>query len=148
MSTLTTEMLEKMLADVSKLSMAPLIPSLMGALRRDGDVVFKWSGTATQPEPVIITRSSLYMCPARLVESLHMVDTREDWSGVRSPSRARRRRKQGHRQNIRFITVPKPELLTTADGTIYGHPATIADMMAKLGEAQRAKADEILRGLL
>jgi hypothetical protein len=36
----------------------------------------------------------------RIIESLHMVDRVEDWSRVRSPGRAARRRRQGHRQNL------------------------------------------------
>lgn len=32
--------------------------------------------------------------------------TREDWSQVRSPSRAARRLAQGHRQNIRTVDEP------------------------------------------
>lgn len=151
MSTLTAEILEKMLADVSKLATAPLMPSFLGALHRDGSAAFKMgpvTNTMDPPSLSVITRAEFYLPPVKLIESLHMVDTVEDWSGVRSPSRARRRRKQGHRQNIRYITVPKPDLLTTADGTIYGHPETIRVLMEKLGEGMRAKTDDILRGLL
>lgn len=61
----------------------------------------------------------------------------EDWSGVRSPSRARRRRVQGHRQNIRYYHLPDPKLLKTPDG-IFGHPATIAALREALKAQGRA----------
>lgn len=61
----------------------------------------------------------------------------EDWSAVRSPSRARRRLKQGHRQQIKYLQVPNPEVFVIA-GTIHGHPETIKTML-KLANAQEVK---------
>lgn len=46
----------------------------------------------------------------------------EDWSRVRSPSRARRRRKYGHRQNIVIPQLPDPNFYVVGQ-TIYCHPA-------------------------
>lgn len=48
----------------------------------------------------------------------------EDWSGVRSRSRAIRRRKRGYRQNIRFYYKPDPNILRLPDGALVAHPVT------------------------
>jgi hypothetical protein len=59
----------------------------------------------------------------RIVESLHMVDHVEDWSRVRSPSRAARRRRNGHRQNIVTVAVPKRHAISIDGGrTLIMHP--------------------------
>lgn len=61
-----------------------------------------------------------------LVPAPHMVEAVEDWTRVRSPSRARRRMRQGHRQNMRTIEVPsKDVIIDKSSGTMYAHPATI-----------------------
>lgn len=57
----------------------------------------------------------------RIIEDLYMVDTVEDWSGVRSPSRAARRRKQGHKQRIVYRQAPKKTSYRIGD-TIVMHP--------------------------
>ncbi len=50
----------------------------------------------------------------------------EDWSAVRSPGRARRRRRQGHPQRIRQYYKPDPKVLhDKVHGVIYAHPATV-----------------------
>lgn len=59
----------------------------------------------------------------RIVETIHMTDTVEDWSDVRSPSRAARRRRQGHKQRIKFRTVPKPYGIES-NGVLFVHPET------------------------
>ena len=59
----------------------------------------------------------------------------EDWSKVRSPARARRRRKRGFPQRISFYTLPDPNLLQTANGDLFGHPATVAKLMATIEAA-------------
>lgn len=56
-----------------------------------------------------------------IVETEAMADVVEDWSRVRSPSRARRRRHK-HRQNIVVTHVPRRGILV-ADGKIFCHPA-------------------------
>ena len=63
--------------------------------------------------------------PPQIRESYALTDTVEDWSGVRAPSRAIRRRKRGFRQNIRFIQVPKPDGYMI-DGVLWTHPVTLA----------------------
>lgn len=61
----------------------------------------------------------------------------EDWSEVRSPGRARRRMKRGHRQRIKYLQVPDPKVFV-ANGVIHGHPDTIKKMVAKLAEGGAA----------
>jgi len=68
----------------------------------------------------------------KLVSADHLEDTIEDWSQVRSPSRARRRRWK-HRQNIKFIKVPKKEFYQVGD-TIYAHPVRIAELRREVGK--------------
>lgn len=59
----------------------------------------------------------------RFVESWDMVDRVEDWSRVRSPSRARRRLKYGYPQNITIRHVPKKDAISFDGGkTYYVHP--------------------------
>lgn len=52
-----------------------------------------------------------------IIESPSMTDAVEDWSRVRSPSRAARRRKK-HRQNIEVRHVAKRDVIATADALI------------------------------
>lgn len=72
----------------------------------------------------------------RLITNLDLlVGPLEDWSKVRSPARARRRRRCGHHQNIRFYHLPDPQLYKIPDdaGTLLvGHPQTIAALRRKL----------------
>lgn len=93
----------------------------------------------------------------KFVTNIYMTVLYEDWSGVRSPSRAIRRRKQGHRQNIRYINIPDPKIIKMADGTCVGHPETIrrleqaaladraADKIRRLGEQYAFGADSFLQ---
>jgi hypothetical protein len=60
----------------------------------------------------------------RIIEDTSLVDLIEDWSRVRSPSRARRRQRRGYRQNIRFINTPKPHAFMIAPNTFAMHPIT------------------------
>jgi hypothetical protein len=59
----------------------------------------------------------------RIFQADHMVKQVEDWSRVRSPSRARRRMRQGHKQNVRTITVPDPAIVQIGNN-FYMHPET------------------------
>ncbi len=54
-----------------------------------------------------------------IVPTANAVKMVEDWSMVRSPSRARRRLKYGHRQNIRTAYEP---VAYRMDDRIYMHP--------------------------
>lgn len=56
----------------------------------------------------------------------------EDWSDVRSPGRARRRRAK-HKQRIRFYYKPDPQVLhDKVRNVIYGHPATLDHLRESL----------------
>jgi len=69
----------------------------------------------------------------KLIESDRMVvGPFEDWSQVRSPGRARRRRAK-HPQRIRVYY--KPDTTVMQDkvrGIIYGHPATLNELRKML----------------
>lgn len=72
----------------------------------------------------------------KVLSSREMVDGPfEDWSNVRSPGRARRRRRK-HRQNIRIYYTPKREFIRLPDGALVGHPAMVAELR-KAAEAER-----------
>lgn len=45
------------------------------------------------------------------INDVLMSKTIEDWSKVRSPSRAKRRMKYGHKQNVVYRIVPREEVL-------------------------------------
>ena len=59
-----------------------------------------------------------------IIESYAMTESVEDWSRCRSPSRAMRRRRQGHPQNVVYVERPKPDVLFF-QGKIYVHPETL-----------------------
>lgn len=61
----------------------------------------------------------------RVIENWAMTVPFEDWSGVRAPSRARRRMSRGFRQNIRHLQLPDPSFYKLPDGSIVGHPETV-----------------------
>lgn len=68
----------------------------------------------------------------RIVENpMLTVPGPEDWSRVRSPSRALRRRKRGHRQNIVITQLPDPNFYVLGD-TMYCHPVMAAKFRAEL----------------
>lgn len=67
----------------------------------------------------------------RLVNEPSLTETAEDWSDVRSHGRARRRRRQGHRQRIRYYLVPSKTLITAGD-MLIGHPETLAKLVAAI----------------
>lgn len=76
----------------------------------------------------------------RIVETIHMVDTVEDWSDVRSPSRAARRRRQGHKQRIKFMTVPKPYGIES-NGVLFVHPDTARQIRETIKLEARSLTD-------
>lgn len=79
--------------------------------------------------------SNIAFLGMRLIKRPEMVVDSGDrsWARVRSPGRARRRLKLGHRQNIDIIWAPDPNLLTTAD-MIIGHPVMIEKLIAATRE--------------
>ncbi len=72
----------------------------------------------------------------QIVEDASLVDMIEDWSRVRSPGRARRRRRQGHPQNIRMVAVPWQQVIFFGD-KLFMHPEIARQLRAKIGEAPR-----------
>lgn len=61
-----------------------------------------------------------------IVDDLAMSDAVEDWSTVRSPSRAKRRLKRGFRQNISIKRVPKTEVYKVDSGAFGYNPFGIS----------------------
>ena len=71
----------------------------------------------------------------RIFEDPTLVDVVEDWSRVRSPARARRRRAKGYRQNITFIETPKREAYFLAEhNAMVMHPSVAARMHEHIGK--------------
>jgi hypothetical protein len=68
----------------------------------------------------------------RIVEDRNMEDRCEDWSGVRSPGRARRRLKRGFPQRIRVYFTPKPDAYVLNGDTYVMHPVTAAKFREQL----------------
>lgn len=77
----------------------------------------------------------------RVIEDASLVEPAgEDWSRVRSPARARRRRRK-HRQNIVQLYKPQGTITFIPDGrggaTAVMHPAIAAELRRHVSEAQR-----------
>jgi len=71
----------------------------------------------------------------RIIEDANLLDTVEDWSRVRSPARARRRRKRGFPQNIVYRSVPKRDIYSLDGGrTLVMHPAIAREVRRKIAE--------------
>src|SRR4051812_3357859 len=68
----------------------------------------------------------------RIVTDDTLLDYREDWSRVRSPSRAARRRRHGHRQNIVMLAAPKMTAYSIDGGhTLVMHSAMVDVLMER-----------------
>lgn len=63
----------------------------------------------------------------RIIEDDTMVDITEDWSRVRSPGRAARRRRYGHPQRIVLTGVPKKTAIQVGN-ILRMHPAMVAEL--------------------
>jgi hypothetical protein len=61
----------------------------------------------------------------------------EDWSEVRSPGRAARRRRRGFPQRIRIYYRPDPKMVQLPDGTLVGHPVTIRALEQAIAEKSK-----------
>jgi len=73
-------------------------------------------------------------------------DPIEDWSQVRSRSRAERRRRQGHPQRIVIRREPRREILyVEAQGAMFMHPVVLAEFRAAL--ARRTPTDDFWTGV-
>jgi hypothetical protein len=68
----------------------------------------------------------------RIVEDASLSDPVEDWSRVRSPARAARRRRRGFPQRIVIRRVPWPDVYRVGDDMLVMHPATAAALLAKI----------------
>jgi hypothetical protein len=81
----------------------------------------------------------------RIVESEHMTETIEDWTKVRSPGRARRRMKQGHKQRIEYHTVPRRDVISIDGGrTLVCHPALMREIGKALSYSMEKRMDALL----
>jgi hypothetical protein len=70
----------------------------------------------------------------RIIEDRNLTKTIEDWSGCRSPSRARRRRRQGHPQRMVYRQVPDPSVYYIDDALVM-HPETARAMERRMVES-------------
>lgn len=71
----------------------------------------------------------------RIFESIYLTETIEDWSKVRSPSRARRRQRYGYPQNVVLREVPRKAAFSTDGGrTLHMHPETAREFRRLLDE--------------
>jgi hypothetical protein len=80
---------------------------------------------------------SIYGGP-RLIDTEMVGDPYEDWSGVRSPARARRRRARGFFQRIKIRYRPNGKAIhDKANGVIYIHPVDRLRVEAELARRQK-----------
>jgi len=77
----------------------------------------------------------------QIIESLVMTKTVEDWSRVRSPSRARRRLRHGYRQNIVVRQVPRTDAITLDGGASYVMHPEAAKEFRRMVDAKIAAAN-------
>lgn len=75
----------------------------------------------------------------QIFEDWLMVDIKEDWSRVRSPARARRRRWK-HKQNIDIVHVPKPEAIRMGN-KVYMHPEMAAELRRQVASTTPPKGE-------
>lgn len=73
-----------------------------------------------------------------IYESIHLTISVEDWSAVRSPGRARRRRAK-HRQNIVIRRDPDPNAYQMPDGWLHMHPETARKLRAAIAKAEASR---------
>lgn len=66
-----------------------------------------------------------------IIEDWRMTDTVEDWSGVRSPSRALRRRKRGFPQRIVYRQVPKKGAVKMGN-RVFVHPEIARQLRSEI----------------
>ena len=72
----------------------------------------------------------------RIIEDATLTDLVEDWSQVRSPARARRRRAK-YPQRILFYYKPKPDVFVIeAQGVMVMHPEIARELRRKLAAMQ------------
>lgn len=82
----------------------------------------------------------------RIIESEEMVDRStiiEDWSLCRSPSRAKRREKRGHRQRVVRYSPPRKDAVRIGND-LYMHPVTALEMRRELSARVELSTDKAL----
>ncbi len=75
----------------------------------------------------------------KIITDENMVEIVEDWSEVRSPSRAKRRRAMGHPQRIKIIR--KPIAMKTPFGLVV-HPSIYQKLKTELAERVNKATEE------
>lgn len=90
----------------------------------------------------VISEYRIHYPAMKIIEDPNLTETIEDWSHVRSPSRAARRLRQGHRQNIIYRTVPKPNGFVFGD-TLVIHPDTARQLREMLEKRIEAEIDRV-----
>ena len=116
--------------------MSDLLKAASSQIQKEFDDMFYRSMTTTNSEP--FPQEPLTVDKIRdLANSLKdyqtpvftpcdfLTEIVEDWSGVRSPSRAERRRRQGHKQNIIYKEVPNETVYVFNDHQYIAHPDII-----------------------
>lgn len=83
----------------------------------------------------------------RVIETTSAVEKIEDWSKVRSPARAKRRMKNGHRQNIRIYNKPA-SYLDKSTNTLYIHPRLVEELSRKITDAMNRTMDRMYSSAL
>lgn len=68
----------------------------------------------------------------RIIEDRHMHDLVPDWSACRSPSRAKRRHRQGKKTRMVLRHVPWKHAFKLPDGSIAMHPDMARELRAKV----------------
>jgi hypothetical protein len=75
----------------------------------------------------------------RIIEDASLVDLVEDWSQVRSPARARRRRAK-YPQRIRVYYKPKPDVFVIeAQGVMVMHPEIAKELRRKMSASPSSR---------
>lgn len=69
----------------------------------------------------------------QIIESLYMTEPYDDWSAVRSPSRALRRMRYGCRQNVVTRQRPRKDAIVF-NGVAHMHPVTAQECRRILSE--------------
>lgn len=75
------------------------------------------------------------MIGVRIIESWEISKMVEDWSEVRSPSRAVRRLRQGHKQRVKRMKVPADPIYDKQRNIIYAHPEHARILRQQVGGA-------------
>lgn len=80
-----------------------------------------------------------------IITDRNMTETVEDWSGVRSPGRARRRRTQGHPQRIKIRLIPSKQIYQLGDSLVM-HPETLRQLEVQMDAEMKRRS--LISGIL